>query len=107
MEGFDNNQTKEYYFEKYSEMFKRNIELEEKYNQVNEKLLKKQIYQKEKSYEFFLKQKDEYVICDCCNIEIKLHSFNGHKKTDRHKKAVILKETLKNLEEEKKNNKKI
>ena len=67
---------------------------------------KKQIYQKEKSYEFFLKKKDEYIICDICNMEIKLHSFNGHKKTERHKKAIILKETLKKLEEEKKNNQK-
>ena len=106
MDEYDNNKTKEYYYDKYVEMFKKNIEIEEKYNQANDKIIKKQIYQKEKSYEFFLKKKDEYIICDICNMEIKLHSFNGHKKTERHKKAIILKETLKKLEEEKKNNQK-
>ena len=41
MEEYDNNKTKEYYYDKYVEMFKKNIEIEEKYNQANDKLIKK------------------------------------------------------------------
>ena len=81
------------------EYFNKYIEILFKYNNLNEKINKKNDIQKKASLKYFHNnKKNEHKNCDVCNCNVNITSFNTHLKSQKHIKNINLKNQIKDLQ---------